>query len=110
MTRFAIAVALVGLACSGARAVTQADIDAAAPFASRGIGSTVRFLASDRLKGRDNNTPESLKGQKKLARALRRIGEPIHPGVSGLEGFSQHFTSGTTVGPNLLAVIPAHDP
>jgi hypothetical protein len=30
MTRFAVAVALVGLACSGARAVTQADIDAAA--------------------------------------------------------------------------------
>src|SRR4029450_11816569 len=59
MTRFAVAVALVGLACSGARAVTQADIDAAAPFASRGIGSTVRFLASDRLKGGDNDTPEA---------------------------------------------------
>ena len=101
--------ALVGFACAGARAVTQADIDTAAPFASKGLGSTVRFLASDRIKGRDNNTPESLKAQKKLARALRRIGEPIHPGVKGLEGFSQHFTSGTNVGTNLLAVMRGTD-
>ena len=101
--------ALVGLACSGARAVTQADIDSAAPFASRGVGSTVRFLASDRLKGRDNDTPESLKAQKKLAKALRRIGEPINPGVQGLEGFSQHYDVRGNVGTNLLAIMRETD-
>ena len=109
MTRLAIAVALVGLACSGAHAVTQADIDAAAPFASRGIGSTVRFLASDRIKGRDNDTPESLKAQKKLAKALRRIGEPINPGVNGLEGFSQHYNVRGNIGTNLLSIMRGTD-
>jgi hypothetical protein len=109
MTRFAVAVALVGIACSGARAVTQADIDAAAPFASRGLGPTVRFLASDRIKGRDNDTPESLKAQKKLAKALRRIGEPIHPGVKGLEGFSQHYNVRGNIGTNLLSIMRGTD-
>src|SRR5262245_14754748 len=107
-----VAAALLGMilvASSPGWAVTPADVGAASEFASRGLEPVVRFLASDRIKGRDNNTPESLKAQKKLARALRRIGEPIAPGIGGLEGFSQHFTSGSNVGTNLLSVMRGTD-
>ena len=109
MRRVAAALLVIAFACSSSGAVTPADIQAASEFASRGLGPVVRFLASDRLKGRDNNTPESLKARKKLARALRRIGEPILPGVHGLEGFSQHFTSGPNVGTNLASVMRGGD-
>ena len=109
MPRLASALCLIAFAGSAGWTMTPADVDRAAPFASRGLGAVVRFLASDRLKGRDNDTPESSKARKKLAKALRRIGKPIHPELQGLEKFSQHFTVGTTVGTNLLSVMRGTD-
>jgi Zn-dependent M28 family amino/carboxypeptidase len=109
MTRLATVLCLITIAGAPARAVTPNDVEAAVPFASRGLGAVVRFLASDRLKGRDNDTLESLKARKKLAKSLKRIGEPIHPELEGLERFSQHFTSGPNVGTNLVSVMRGTD-
>src|SRR5687767_14281556 len=109
MPRVAVVLCFVVLAASPGRAVTPNDVEAAVPFATRGLGAVVRFLASDRIKGRDNDTLESLKAQKKLAKALKRIGEPIHPDLHGLEKFSQHFTMGANSGTNLLSVMRGTD-
>jgi len=105
MRRIAIALACTVLATAPGRAITQADVDAAASVASRKVRPVVRFLASERIDGRDNETPESLKARKKLSRTLKWLGDPIQLGVHGVEGFSQHFTQGATKGTNLLAVM-----
>src|SRR5262245_39146794 len=105
MTRAGVLLVLITLGGSAARAITPADVDAAAPAAGRQLRPVLRFLASDRVMGRDNDTPGSLLAQKKLVKVLRRLGEPIHPELAGVEAFSQHFTSGAFVGTNLLAVL-----
>jgi hypothetical protein len=89
------------LALAGrARATGQADV----AVAGHGLGSIVRLLASDRLAGRDNDTPQSLRAQAALVRRLRHVGRPLGAG-RGLEAFRQHFTVGDVVGTNLLAVV-----
>ena len=105
MRRVAIGLALVALAASTARPNSQADVDAAARYATRGLGPVVRFLASDRVKGRDNDTAESYKARRKLLKTLRWLGDPINPGAENLEAFSQHFTLAGVTGTNLLAVM-----
>ena len=113
MSRTALALVLVAAAAGGACALDAGDVEQAVGAAARGLGATVRLLASDREQGRDNDTPESLRAQSKLVRALRRVAQSPYPGARGLEAFKQHFTVATSFGPlvgtNLLAVIPGRE-
>lgn len=69
------------------------------------VRSAVSFLASDRLAGRDNDTPESETAQKWLVRRLRRAGRGLNPAGQKDEAFKQHFTFAGQTGTNLLAVV-----
>lgn len=100
-----VVVALLLLA-STARAITQSEIDAAAPHAHRGLRTVVKKLAGDKLAGRDNATPGSLAAQTYLIRRLRRLGAGLNGGGTGDAAYRQPFTYRGQSGANLLAVIP----
>jgi hypothetical protein len=75
------------------------------PFSDHQVRAAVEFLASDRLKGRDNDTPESDLAQKWLIRRLRRAGRGLNPAGQKDEAFRQRFTLDGQTGANLLAVV-----
>ena len=102
-------VLLVALLAPGSGAFTELDVSRAAPRASHGLGPVVRFLARDRTAGRDNDTPESLRVQKKLIRALQRLGVGVNPDVRGPDAYRQPFTESGQSGTNLLAVMPGRE-
>jgi hypothetical protein len=74
-------------------------------LSDRLVRSTVEVLASDRLAGRDNDTPASDKAQEILIRRLRRAGHGLNPAGLHSEAFKQHFTINGQTGTNLLAVV-----
>ena len=89
-----------------------AAVDDGAVVATHGMRSTVSHLAGNGLRGRDNDTPASLRAQRYLIRRLRRLGNPLQTGDRGNdETYTQHFTFGAPAqaGTNLLAVIPGTD-
>ena len=110
MRRYAPCIALFVLATAGAAtAVTQQQIDHQARTAGRLLERVTRSLSSDKMMGRDNNTPESLAAQHYLVRRLKSRGNGLNTLGSGEEAFKQHFVLSGQTGTNLLAVIPGSE-
>jgi hypothetical protein len=65
----------------------------------------VEALASDDLKGRNNDTPESAAARKILIDQLATFAKPAYPDKTGDDRYLQTFESGT----NVFAVIPGGD-
>ena len=104
-----VVLAILLLVSSVAHAITQAQIDAAAPHAQNGLGSVIKKLASKKLAGRDNATPESLLAQTYLIRKLRRLGPGLNGGGTDDAAYKQAFNFNGQSGTNLLGVIPGTD-
>jgi hypothetical protein len=79
------------------------------PFSDHLARSAVEFLASDRLAGRDNATPESDLAQKWLIRRLRRAGKGLDPAGAKDDAYRQRFVQNGQTGTNLLAVVRGTD-
>lgn len=86
-------------------ALGQPEIDAGARSATNGLRTVVRRLAGNDLRGRDNDTPESLQAQTFLLRRLKRLGRGLDPSRRGLDAFRQPVVQTGQTGTNLLAVI-----
>jgi hypothetical protein len=82
--------------------LTEAQIEAGAKQASKGLKGPVKKLASKKLAGRNNATEGSFRAQEFLVKRLSRIAEPIG---SGADPFHQPFLRNGDAGANLLAVI-----
>jgi Peptidase family M28 len=65
----------------------------------------VEALASDELKGRNNDTPESAAARKILIDQLATFAKPAYPAKTGDDRYLQTFENGT----NVFAVIPGGD-
>lgn len=102
--RLLAAALLAALAVAPAAGLTAVDVDAAALRATRGLQRVTRTLASDKLRGRDNDTAESLLVQRYLLPRLARIGRPLLAGA-GADRYRQGFVQSGQTGTNLLAVI-----
>jgi len=96
---------LVLLALQPVHGLTQAEIDAVAPKATRGLKRAVRSLTSDRLGGRDNNTPESLATQRYLIGHLKTRATGLNTAASGDDSYKQPFVQSGQTGTNVLAVV-----
>jgi hypothetical protein len=106
----AVASAAIALiAAAPVRAFTQAEIDRVATHATRGVVRVVRTLASNALRGRDNDTPESLVAQQYLIGGLKERGAGLNRTASGDEAYKQPFDEVGQRGTNLLAVIPGRE-
>jgi hypothetical protein len=97
------------IAAAPVHVFTQAEIDRVATHATRGVIRTVRALASDALRGRDNDTPESLTAQRYLIGSLKERGPGLNRAAGGDEAYKQPFDESGQRGTNLLAVIPGRD-
>jgi hypothetical protein len=104
-----IATIVAVLIATAAHAITQAQIDAAAPRAHNGLRSVVRKLAGKGLAGRDNDTPGSLGAPAYLIRKLRRLGGGLTGGGTADAAYKQAFVNAGQTGTNLLAVMPGSD-
>lgn len=104
--RLFVALSLIAVTALPASALTQAEIDAAAARATYGLRTVVRKLASERLAGRDNNTPQSIDAQTYLIRRLKRLGPGLDASQTGDAAYHQPFVQSGQTGTNLLAVIP----
>ena len=93
--------ALVLLAAPAA-ALTPKQIDKGARKASQGLRQPVRFLASDKLAGRQNGSEGSVRAQEFLVKRLAKIAEPLG---TGEDPYLQPFLRLGDVGTNVLAVI-----
>src|SRR5262245_42632054 len=91
-----VALALLALLPAPARALTDADIEATVPRAKDGLRRVTERLAGSALRGRDNDTPESLRAQAVIGRQLRPLGEGV---------ILQPFTQSGQAGTNVLTVI-----
>src|SRR5579862_1982440 len=113
MQRFTLvsvaAVVLVALAPASLQALTQPEIDAATALVPRHVVPVIRLLASNRMHGRDNNTPESLLAQRLLVGFLKRLGPGLDASQSGDDAYKQPFVEKDQTGTNLLAVIPGRE-
>lgn len=85
-----------------AAALTQKQIDKGAKKAAQGLRQPVKFLASDKLQGRQNGSEGSVRAQEFLVKKLRKIAEPLG---TGDEPYLQPFLRLGDVGTNVLAVI-----
>ncbi|MGH7894792.1 MAG: M28 family metallopeptidase [Candidatus Binatia bacterium] len=101
MARAVMALVLLAAATSVAPALERGDV----AVAGRGLRSIVHRLTTDRLKGRDNDTPESEVAQAALIRRLRSLGRGLDATQRGSDAFRQRFTAGPITGTNLLAVM-----
>jgi hypothetical protein len=90
------------LLAAPAGALTQEQVDKGARKAARGLRQPVRFLASDKLAGRQNGSEGSAKAQAFLVKRLAKIAEPLG---TGDEPYLQPFLRLGDVGTNVLAVI-----
>jgi hypothetical protein len=86
-------------------ALDRAEIAAATPQVTRHLRALTQILASNRLRGRDNNTAHSALSQRILVRLLKRYGDGLDATRSGDEAYAQPFVLNNQVGANLLAVI-----
>ena len=106
----AVASAAIGLVAAGpVCALTQADIDRVATHATRGVVRVVRTLANNELRGRDNDTPESLVAQRYLIGSLKERGPGLNRTAGGDDAYTQPFDESGQRGTNLLAVIPGRE-
>lgn len=106
--RYRSTILLVCLACGMLRpaaALTPTEIEAAARFAQPRVNGLLRKLASDRLEGRDNDSPGSLLAQQEILTLLKRYTVGIDSAASGDDAYKQPFLQGTKRGTNLLGVI-----
>jgi hypothetical protein len=85
-----------------AAALTQKQIDKGAKKAAQGLRPIVRFLASDKLQGRQNGSEGSVRAQEFLVKKLRKIAEPLGTGDAP---YLQPFLRLGDVGTNVVAVI-----
>jgi hypothetical protein len=90
-------------------ALTPQDIDTATALTPRHVVPIIKLLASDRMHGRDNNTPESLLAQRFLIAFLKRYGSGLDGTRSGDDAFKQPFIESTQTGTNILALIPGRE-
>lgn len=100
-------VALLSLILMAAEspALSEAEIAAATPHVTRHLRAVTQLLASNRLRGRDNNTPQSLLSQRILVRLLKRYGDGLDASRSGDDAYAQPFVLNNHHGTNLFAVI-----
>ena len=97
---------LLALAAVPAAALDAGDVAAVAAVAGHDVRGVVKALASDRLDGRDNDTPQSAVAQQLLLKRLRRLG--VGP-MGGADPYRQPFVRSGQTGTNLLAVIPGRE-
>jgi len=109
MTIRFLLLAVASLVAAPVAALTQADIDAGAVRATRGLERTTRSLASNRLHGRDNNTADSTRAQRYLIGRLKRRGLGANTAASAFDAYKQPFVQSGQTGTNLLAVIPGRE-
>lgn len=106
MRLLAAAIILIALgSLTQAAAFTPEEIERAARLAQPRINGLVKQLASDRVEGRDNDSPGSLLAQQYILAWLKRYTVGIHSGVSGDDAYKQPFVQGDERGTNLLGVI-----
>lgn len=97
---------IVGLGyLTPALALTPADLDRAARLASPRINGLVKQLASDRVEGRDNDSPGSELAQQYILTWLKRYTVGIHGPGGGDETYKQPFVQDDERGTNLLGII-----
>ena len=92
----------LGLGAAPGAALTAAELDAGAQTAASGAKRHVKKLASNRMKGRDNDTRGSRLAQAYLVKRLAKICEPLG---SGPKPYLQPFLRDGDAGANLLCVI-----
>ena len=92
----------LGLGAAPGAALTAAELDAGARTAASGAKRHVKKLASNRMKGRDNDTRGSRLAQAYLVKRLAKICEPLG---SGPKPYLQPFLRDGDAGANLLCVI-----
>lgn len=109
MTTRMLLLAAALCAATPVAALTPADIEAGADRATRALKRTTRSLASDRLKGRDNNTDDSQRAQRYLVGRLKRRGIGANGAATGLDAYKQPFVQSGQAGTNLLAIIPGRE-
>jgi hypothetical protein len=100
---------LAALTCLPGADAGARSLSGAVRVATQGLRSTTVRLASDRLQGRDNDTPGSFAAQKYLVKRLRRLGGGGIVLSGTTDPYRQHFTSNGQNGTNLLALIPGSD-
>jgi len=104
-----IVVALVLTLAVPSFAHTRAAVERAAAHADNGLRTVVTKLASEKIAGRDNNTPGSALAQTYLIRKLRRLGTGLNGGGRADAAYKQPFVHIGETGTNLLALIPGTD-
>lgn len=101
--------AVLACAVAPASALTPTEIEVGSAKADKQVKAVTRRLASQRLGGRDNDTPESDKTQAFLIRKLRRLGNGLNPAGVRLDAYKQDFVQSGQTGTNLFAVIPGRE-
>lgn len=106
----ALVVALIGLSpFTRAGAFTPEEIETAARSAQPRINGLVKQLASDRVEGRNNDSPGSLLAQQYILAWLKRYTVGINGAASGDDAYKQPFVQDNKRGTNLLGVIPGRE-
>jgi hypothetical protein len=101
-----VVAALIGFSVgSRASAFTIEEIDRASQSAAPRINGLVKQLASDRVEGRNNDSPGSLLAQQYILTWLRRYTVGINTAASGDDAYKQPFVQDGKRGTNLLGVI-----
>jgi hypothetical protein len=90
---------------SGVSALSSAEIEAATPQATRHLRVVTQLLASNGLRGRDNDTADSQLARRFLVNLLRRFGDGVVANATGDAAYQQPFVLSGQTGTNLLAVI-----
>jgi len=104
MSTWIIGAALCG-AAAPSLALTPAEIDRGARYATHALERTTRSLASNRMRGRDNDTVDSRRAQHYLLQRLKRRGAGVNAAATGIAAYRQPFERAGQAGTNLFAVI-----
>lgn len=101
-----LVVAVIGLGpLVPAAAFTPEEIESATRLAQPRITGLVKQLASDRVEGRNNDSPGSLLAQQYILAWLKRYTVGINGAASGDDAYKQPFVQDNKRGTNLLGVI-----
>jgi hypothetical protein len=106
MRRIVVGLAVIALATvARAGTFTPEEMERAERLAQPRINGLVKQLASDRVQGRDNDTPGSQLAQRYILAWLKRYTVGINDTVSGDDAYKQPFVQGDERGTNLLGIM-----
>ncbi|MEW6268628.1 MAG: M28 family peptidase [Thermodesulfobacteriota bacterium] len=92
-----------------AHALTTADVERAAAWATSGLRAVTGRLSADGYEGRDNDTPGSARAQRFLVARLRDVGPGLDAARPGDDAYRQAFDVDGVRGTNLLAIVPGRE-